>query len=375
MAGVKEFVKNVDKGFYPEARKQSLTPLQFLAEEVAPEPPEVEKVYERKLRHFKAEDDGSHRSRMILEHAEQACALAKCLEVLKIRSRDTLEKSFFVSASNTNLFPAFLANGIIAGQLAGSLVPFFIAMEERVDAEVVEKITMNESEGERQLKFTGEGAELPEMTLARVEGNVQLFKYGRQLKWSYETARRMRVNQVAIHMQRVGVQMGIDETNDMIEVLIAGDGTSGSAVTDTDAEVTGTLDYDELIRLFQAFPIGYVLDRAVLNDANIRTILNMAEFKDPLVQVKFQDRGLSSNGIPLLGAQFHRWTSTNSPAFSTDRILAVDSRFAVSMLQEGDLLEESDRIIERQVNRATMSVWRGWKKLQNDATQCLDITT
>lgn len=375
MSKTTEFIKNVDKGFYLEARKHGLTPLQYLAEHVEPEQPEVDRTYERKLRELKAPDDGSYRSRAIYEHAEQATALAKCLQEKKIRPAYTVEKAFFSSDLDSALFPAFLANSIIAGQLAGSLVPFFTAMDERVEQQVVDKITMNETAAQRRPGLTGEGAELPELTLSRAEGSVPLFKYGYQLKWTYEVARRMRIDQVAIHIQRAGIQLGIDETDGMIEVLIAGDGTTGSAVTDTDAEVTGVLDYDELIRLFQAFPIGYVMDRAIINDANERTILNMPEFKDPLVQVRFQEKGLGPSGVPLLGAMFHRWTSTGSSSFSTDRILAVDSRFALSMLQEGDMLEESDRIIERQMERATMSVWRGFKKLHNNAAQCLDITT
>ena len=137
--------------------------------------------------------------------------------------------------------------------------------------------------------------------------------------------------------------------------------------------MNGTLDYDELIRLSQAFPKGYRMNQAVLNDANMRTILNMSEFKDPLIQVNFQENGLA-DAVPMLGALFHRWTSTNSTAFSTDRILVVDSSFAVATLQEGDFMEESDRLIGKQTHRATMSVWKGWMKLDNNATQCLDIT-
>jgi hypothetical protein len=374
MSKTTEFLKNADKGFYLDARTKGITPLQYMAEQVEPEPPEVEKVYQRKLKQLKQADDGSYRASAIYDHAEQAAALGKCLTERKIQGRDRIEKAFFESVNDSNLFPAFLANSIIAGQLAGSLVPFFVAMDERVDQQVVEKITMNETASQRRASLSGEGSELAELVLARAEGSVQLYKYGFQLKWSYETARRMRVNQVALHLQRAGIQMGIDQTDDMIEVLLAGDGTSGSTVVDTDAEVSGTLDYDELVRLLQAFPIGYQMDRAIINDVNTRTILNMSQFMDPLVRVKFQDRGLDPAGMDILGARFHRWTSTGSTTFSTDRILAVDSRFAAARLQEGDMLEESDRIIERQLNRTTMSVWEGWMKLENSATQVLDIT-
>lgn len=368
-----EFIKNVDKGFYHDARKAGVTPLQFMAEQVRPEDPEIEKVYQRKLKTLGQANDDSYRAKCIWAHAEEATALAKCLEARGIKSRDRAEK-FFASSNDSALFPAFLANSIIAGQLAGSLVPYFVAMDDRVTQQVVDKVTMNETAADRRPGLTGEGADLPQLKLSRAEGTTQLYKYGYQLLWTYEAARRMRLNQLQIHLQRAGAQMGIDQTDGMIEIIIAGDGTTGSAVTDTDAEVSGTLDYDELIRLLQSFPIGYRLDRAALNDSQIRTILNMPEFKDPLTRTRVQDNGIDPEGIDILGARFHRWTSTGSSSFSTDRIVAVDSRYALARLQEGDLLEESDRIIDKQMERATMSVWEGYQKLDNNASQCLDIT-
>lgn len=374
MSKVKEFLKNVDKGFYHEARKGGLTPGQFLARQIEPTEEEVGKTFARLLKQYKVDDDGGFRALTIRDFAEEKAALNAVLRERKIRRSDSVEKAFFASENDSALFPVFLATQIIAGQLAGSLVPRLAATEERIDSGIAEKITMNETEGDRQLKFTGEGATLPKTKLSRAEGQVQVFKYGRVLEWTYETARRMKLDIISLFLQRMGIQMGIDETDDLIEVLIAGDGTSGSGVTDTDAEVSGTLDYDELIRIFQAFPKGYRMTDAVINDTNIRTILNLPEFKDPLIQLRFQENGIDDS-FPILGATAHRWTSANATSFSTDRILAVDRRFAIKVLVEGDMMDESDRIIDKQINQRAMSYNKGFMKLDNNSTQCLDITT
>lgn len=374
MSKVKEFLKNVDKGFYHEARKGGLTPGQFLARQIEPTEEEVDKTFARLLKQYKVDDDGGFRALTIRDFAEEKAALNAVLRERKIRRSDSVEKAFFASENDSALFPVFLATQIIAGQLAGSLVPRLAATEERIDSGIAEKITMNETEGDRQLKFTGEGATLPKTKLSRAEGQVQVFKYGRVLEWTYETARRMKLDIISLFLQRMGIQMGIDETDDLIEVLIAGDGTSGSAVADTDAEVSGTLDYDELIRIFQAFPKGYRMTDAVINDTNIRTILNLPEFKDPLIQLRFQENGIDDS-FPILGATAHRWTSTNATSFSTDRILAVDRRFAIKVLVEGDMMDESDRIIDKQINQRAMSYNKGYMKLDNNSTQCLDINT
>ncbi len=76
-----------------------------------------------------------------------------------------------------------------------------------------------------------------------------------------------------------------------------------------------------------------------------------------------------------MGMSFHRWTSTGSTSFSTDRILAVQRSRAVKVLREGDLLEEADRLIDKQLFQRSMSEWIGYQKIEYSATQCLDITT
>lgn len=377
MSKTHDILKNIDKGFFHDARLRGMTPGAFLAQQVEPEAPETEKVYQRLLKRYQAADDASFRAFMLRQYAEEVTALEKCFAERGIRAAgpycDTVEKAFFSSANDSALFPVFLATELIAGQLAGSLVPRLAAMEQRINAHVAEKVTMSEVAADRTLKFTGEGASLPKTSISKTTGNVTLFKYGRLLEWTYESARLMTLDIVGRFIQRMGIQIGVDETDDLIEALIAGDGTASSAVTDTDADATGVLDWDEWIKLYQAAPIGYTFNEAVCNDTNLRTTFNLAEFKDPLAGYNVQRDGLAEPRI--FGMRVNRWASTGSASFSTDRILTVDSRFAVKVIREGDLLEEADRIIDKQLNQRAMSEWVGYMKLDNSATGCLDITT
>jgi len=367
-------IVSIDKGFYHEARQKKVSPLTYLTEKVSPEPPEVEKVAQRCLRRFKQADDGSARAQKVRQYAYDVSGLEKELQARGIRTRgpgsDTVEK-FFASANDTPLFPAFLASQIIAGTLAGSLVPMLVATEVTIDSHVAEKITIADTPQDRTLKFVGEGSDLPKTKIARAEGNITLYKYGRLLEASYESVRLMHIDILSLMLQRMGMQVGIDQTDDLIETLISGDGTAGSAVSFLTAEVAGTLDYDELIRLRLAFPIGYQMTNAVTNDLQMRTLLNMSEFKDPLAGFGFQ--GTGQFGTPL-GAQWHRWTSTGSAGFGTDRILAVDNRGAVALFREDTLLEESDQLIDKQLWLRSMSEWVGFMKLDGSATQALKLS-
>jgi hypothetical protein len=98
----------------------------------------------------------------------------------------------------------------------------------------------------------------------------------------------------------------------------------------------------------------------------------MEEFKDPMAGFNFQRTGRTPNPI---GAEWHRWTSTGASAFSTDRILALDTRLALVQYTEQGVITESDRLIDRQFERTVVSKWTGFGKLDYNATQCLDITT
>lgn len=366
-------VKDLDRGFYEEARRQEKHPLAYLTELVNPEPPEVEAIERRLSAKFPAMAAGSPLAQNVADWAFMVAGLEKELTVRGISRSDTVEKAFFSSTNGPNqpLFPVFLASQIIAGQMAGSLVPHLVASELRINSHVQEKVTVSDTPTTRQLKGVGEGQDLPKTLIARTNGSIPLYKYGRLLEASYESVRLLHLDILALQMQRMGRQIGIDQSDQLIETLLEGDGTAGSAVSWLTAESAGTLDYDELVRLFLAFPIGYQMRQAVINDALLRTILNLAEFKDPMAGFRFTREGILPGPM---GAQWHRWTSTGSQAFGTDRVLAVDDRMAAVLYREGDLLEEADMLIDKQLHRRTLSEWIGFAKWDNEATKALRLT-
>src|SRR5262249_12134094 len=102
---------------------------------------------------------------------------------------------------------------------------------------------------------------------------------------------------------------------------------------------------------------GYEMRHVVTNDTELSQVLNMAEFKDPLAGFAPQRTGILPGP---LGATWHRWTSTGSTAFGTNQIVAGDDRLAVVLYPEGDLLEEADQLIDKQIHQRAMSEWIGF---------------
>lgn len=374
---MKGIIKDLDRGFYEQARAENRNPLALMTDLIAPEPDQLAAVKGQVLHRWGLTPEVLKSGGQTLEQNVDDltylfAGLALEMQARGIRGDMTVENAFFSSAHGPNqpLFPVYLASQIIAGQMAGSLVPYLCASVIPINSMVQEKVTSTDTESTRELGVVAEGAALPKTTISRSNGSIQLVKYGRELDFTYESVRLLHLDIIGLLFQRMGRQLGISESNDVIETLLAGDGNSGTAVTYTTAEVANTLDYDELVRLFQAFPIGYQMRQAVTNDTLQRTILNMSEFKDPMAGFKFSSQGVLPGPM---GANWHRWTSTGSSSFGTDRILAVDDRAAAVCYTMGDMLEEADQLIDRQIHRRTMSYFRGIMKWENDATQALKL--
>lgn len=315
--------------------------------------------------------------RLALEqYAVDTWALSKLMEAEGICAKgansDTLQK-FYSTTSSTILFPAFVESQIMLGILQAAILPALVATETNINSHTYQGLRYTDVEADQQMAEVGEGAELPVTKITTAETAINLKKFGRVLKATYEALRLQRINLVSIHLQRMGIRLALDETDWAIQTLIAGDGNTGSNITnanDIDCAVQGTLTYADLVNLDQEFPEGYDMTAMVTRKANVVTMLNMAEFKDPMAGFSYQRTGAMPGPF---GATLHKWDSTGATNFPSLAILAVDGRYALEQVTEQGLTLETDKLITSQWERIAMSKWTGFSKLDYDATQVLDV--
>ena len=385
-ASLDHLLKNLDRGFYHEVARApkldpTLTGYGMLARRAkergfAPGKEEIEQRATHMARRLNlpAGPALGRKWEYLERFAEETWALEQAVALHGIRlqghAASTLDK-FFTSGAATVLFPAWVETQAVVGMLEVSLVPSLVAGEVSVDSHLVQHVRLGDTAENRKAALGGQGARSPLVQLKTTDGSVKLQKYQAELQASYEALRLQKLNVVGLFLQRVGAQLGIDETDDLLEIAIAGDGNTGSAVVDTDALVPGVLDYAEIVRLSLAFPKGYQMRACVLPSGLLQTLLTLPEFKDPLAGFQYQSSGIVPN---FIGAEWHRWSSTGSASFSTDRILALDRRHALVQYTEQALLIETDRLIDRQFERTVISKWTGFGKLDYNATQCLDVS-
>jgi hypothetical protein len=385
---LKAILSNMDKGFYREARKQDvpLAGYAYLSRQMADKglyPSEDEMVSRVKALAVSlgypadTANKVSPMARQKLEDfAYQTWALERAFAEQGIRVKgagaDRLEK-FFATTSSAVLFPAYVETQIIMGMLADAILSDLVAVETNIDSDTYRGLNWTDVEADQQLKEVLEGAKLPTTKITTADTVVYVKKFGRMLEATYEALRRQQINVVSLMLQRIGQRMQLDETDWAIQTLIAGDGNTGSAITnanDIDADVQGTLDYDELTKLYLAFGSGYQMTTAVCRQANIRTILNMSEFKDPMAGFSFQRNGVLPGPM---GATWRRWDSTGATAFTALSVLAIDSRYALQQVTEQGVTTEADRLIDCQIERTAISKTSGFKKLDYAAVQVLDV--
>lgn len=395
---IERVLKNVDRGIYKAAqtaRDSSGEPMKrstygyltdlMLAEGIGPSESEIDRSVARLMARSGIPSDKfgllPEAMRSLYEqYATDIWGLEQAFAYLGVRVKgagaDRLEKLFATTASAV-LFPVYVETQVMAGILATPILADLIATETQINSHLYASLALADAQADRELRLLGEGATLPTTRIATADRGICLYKFGRMLEATYEALRLQRMNVISLFLQRVGRQIAIDETDWAIETLIAGDGNAGSAIDNTndlDADVQGTLDYDELVKLKLAFADGYDMTTAVTKTGTgtygLRAILNMAEFKDPMAGFTFQRSGILPGPM---GATWHRWDSVAAPHYVTQCILALDNRAALEQVTEQGVMTESDRLIDKQFERTAISKWTGFAKLDYNAVKVLDI--
>lgn len=234
-------------------------------------------------------------------------------------------------------------------------------------------------DAENLRKFrVGESAEIPITTLTDSENTIQLKKYGRGLRASYEQLRRTRVDKLARMIQIMAVQSEIDKVAAALDVLINGDGNSGTAATTHDlttldtAAVAGTLTLKGWLAFKMKFTNPYTITGSLMQEAVALqlALLNVGNANTPLVSAGLSlGTGLTPMNQFADGVRFG-WTA-DAPAL---KIVGFDRRFALERVTEiGAEISEMEQFITSQTQVMTMTEVEGYAVPDGNATLILDV--
>lgn len=226
----------------------------------------------------------------------------------------------------------------------------------------------------------GESAEIPMANLTSSMRSIRLRKYGRGLRATYEQMRRARVDKVAWWIRWMAVQSEIDKLVAAMDVLVAGDGNSGTAATEINqstldsAAIPGELGLQAWIKWRLQWKPPYTLTTvlAQIDETMQMLMLNMGTANMPL-------EGRNIGGIG------NRLTPINSTADGirygwldeapNNKFVGFDRRAALEQVTEiGSEITETERYITNQTQVMTMTENNAFAILDPAATKLLDIS-
>ena len=267
---------------------------------------------------------------------------------------DQVEK-FFQSSANSVLFPAFVSDKILVGQLMNAPLTELIHTRTTINAKSYDKLTMTETEEQRQTKQKVDGVALREFTIGVGNRSVKVKTYGGLIKSSYEAMRYAKIPILGRFLERVGAQIQIDKMNELVLTLKNGDGnsnaiTSGRTYTQAAAGAIALID---VIKWATFAESPYKIDKFVSLKAHLQEwYAALAAMNNPRDQFDFV-------GIAL--PKGYEWPKSDSGMdASTNAFFGVDSRYAVEEVNNGPVLVESDKLIDKQLERSAVSESSGF---------------
>ena len=281
---------------------------------------------------------------------------------VKGSASDPVEK-FFSTFESSVLFPEFIARVVRQGMEESNILPSIVATVTKIDAMDYRSIFSVPARNDKRLAEVAEGATIPATCIRTREDVVHLQKRGRMLVASYEALRFQKLDLFSVMLRQIGAFIHQAHLEDAVEILT--DNCDAFEVgTNPITEGTTTFSYSALIDFWTQFH-PYEVTTLLVGKNAMRELLKLKEFQNPATGLNFQATGKLTTPI---GAELLR---TN--AVGADTILALDRRYALEMVQAGDVTVEYDKLIDRQLERAAITSICGFARLFGDAAKLLGL--
>ncbi|MGN1404084.1 MAG: phage major capsid protein [Ruminococcus sp.] len=263
---------------------------------------------------------------------------------------DRVEK-FFSTTESAVLFPEFIRRTIRSG-LDQSVLSDIVAVQTSSESGEYQAAIFNDTVA--YSTKTTQGNALPTATYLESTSTTRLEKFGRAIQASYEAIRRQRLDSFATALRAVGVRLANGILVQAVQKLEA---NAGSLVG---VQTTGTLTYADLTKLYGAF-----------QEFNMNTVLAAPAVAAKVMALEQMTEMASTqpNMIMLpFGAQLRKCAG-----MSEGYMIGLDDKFGLEMITSGDLLLETDKIIDSQLDVITVSLRVAFRVIMADAVHVLSL--
>ena len=278
------------------------------------------------------------------------------------RNSDCIEK-FFRTTDSATLFPEYISRAVHQGFAENDLVSKIVATNTEIDSLDYRSLGIDVSKGEVFINSLFEGTHIPETKISVKENLVKLHKIGRMITASYESVKFQRLDLFTIALKQIGRSIASTEFYTALDTLYNGDGSGREAELLT-VENVGVLTYEDLINLWSSFD-NFKFTTLIVGNNLLSHFLKMEEFRDSAAGLDFHGTGKL---VTPFGAEIVAY-----PEFENDTIVAIDKSAALERVQAGGIVTDFDKLIDRQLERAAVTVTSGFANIYCDAVKMLSL--
>jgi len=273
-------------------------------------------------------------------------------------------------------------SGVRLPQLTAAIpVSELVALTTGIDRNYYRPFIMNDlAAAEKTNARVTEGSEVPAIAITNAEKQLTLGKVGRRIDATYEALRQVPIDLLSYFVQRVAIRVEADKVDAIINVLVNGDGNSGTAATNynlTTLDSTATPP-TPTIKAWLAFKMKFqnpFMATHIFGNEDVilkLMMLNMGSANVPL-----------QNGGTLFAAQqfqpINQGLSDGVRAgwlasVPANKVLAIDKRVALERIFEiGSTIREVDKWIREQKESLVMTETEGYAVNEPLAVKTLNL--
>lgn len=258
---------------------------------------------------------------------------------------DTVEK-FFSSTETAVLFPEFVTRSIRKG-FDETILSSICATKTYSTSGQYLGCTLDDTAA---YTVTTQANTLPTASVMENSKTTVLSKYGRLINASYEAVRSQRLDVFGVMLRSIGVKLAVSVVKKAVECLEFG----------AEAVPVSALTYDGLAQLYGSFDCF-----------NMTTVIASPQLAAQIAAMEQLKECRADNDGKLIlpfGAELIK-----SSAAENDTIIGLDRSFALEFITSTDLVMETDKLIDRQLDQITISITCGFRKITPDAVKLLVI--
>lgn len=270
---------------------------------------------------------------------------------------DKVEK-FFSTAESAVLFPEYVSRAVKQGISAANAVDDLVAAKTIINGLDYRSLAPQFDENDKTLSEVAEGASIPQVELKVAENLVRLTKRGKLLVASYEAIRYQRIDLFTIALKQIGAHIAKTQLKDLYAHINKEYENHQYSVTTLTSDVT----YSDLLSMMLSFG-DYDMNTIVCSPNTAKKLYAIDEFKAAMAHA---DYPLSGEKLTPFGAKL-----VVIEGMSDKLIAGVDKNYAFEYVQAGDVISEYDKLIDRQLERASITVTSGFSTIYTDAVKII----